>query len=648
MTNLKNVFLTATLLGVVLLSGCGSDAGTATVQDTPPAGSFGADASGIPFTGSASCITCHRDLAFSADAVAKHLQGPHMVHSTQINAASPDGCLTCHDSLREGRILEAFVPAGNVPAQGLAAVGCENCHGAGGQHFGVGPIPQVTPDFAQCGKCHTGLPAGQTAHVGISPRGILENYQSSRHANSVRGLPTVSLCARCHSDEGFRQNFAASVGLESAEFIAFFNTVAAPAVRNPVQCRTCHDSHSGELRAAATLDLQQRVQFSQEFNLCTSCHQVFLTATPDAAGGSFSYQIDATRTTFLASGHPTATAQIEDTHFANPAAGILGYNINAAAGNACTGCHDPHGATRFAQAGVQALAEQWAASGHAAYQGEPFGSDITQAACLKCHSGPQYARFVQGVAPADLDPAGGAQVVSCVACHELTARSPAGSFSLGALRPVASVTFPSGVERTLGGPSNLCMECHQGRSSTPTVNARIAAGNLSFSNIHYFAAAATLFGSEVQGGYEYPGQLYRGRNSFAAHRGLGFPEFASCSGCHLGDQANHTFRPDLARCNACHTGASFDTLSGSPTVNKVDIDLLKDQLLALVTASGVVALEGFPYFENITTEQQLKAAYNWQVADKEPCGYIHNGIYIRQLLFDSIVDLGGTPVVPRP
>jgi hypothetical protein len=36
------------------------------------------------------------------------------------------------------------------------------------------------------------------------------------------------------------------------------------------------------------------------------------------------------------------------------------------------------------------------------------------------------------------------------------------------------------------------------------------------------------------------------------------------------------------------------------------------------------------------------------VADKEPCGYIHNPDYVRQLLYDSIVDMGGTPVVTAP
>ena len=44
----------------------------------------------------------------------------------------------------------------------------------------------------------------------------------------------------------------------------------------------------------------------------------------------------------------------------------------------------------------------------------------------------------------------------------------------------------------------------------------------------------------------------------------------------------------------------------------------------------------------------LKAAYNYQTALKDPGGYIHNGPYIKQILFDSIEDLGGTPSVDRP
>ncbi len=68
--------------------------------------------------------------------------------------------------------------------------------------------------------------------------------------------------------------------------------------------------------------------------------------------------------------------------------------------------------------------------------------------------------------------------------------------------------------------ANLCIECHQGRESTVTVNNAIAAAKpksddevvlkadgktpaLSFRNVHYFAAGATLFGDAAQGAYQY-------------------------------------------------------------------------------------------------------------------------------------------------
>ena len=44
----------------------------------------------------------------------------------------------------------------------------------------------------------------------------------------------------------------------------------------------------------------------------------------------------------------------------------------------------------------------------------------------------------------------------------------------------------------------------------------------------------------------------------------------------------------------------------------------------------------------------LTAAYNFVFADKDPAGYIHNGGYISQLLYDSIVLMGGTPSVRPP
>ena len=78
----------------------------------------------------------------------------------------------------------------------------------------------------------------------------------------------------------------------------------------------------------------------------------------------------------------------------------------------------------------------------------------------------------------------------------------------------------------------LCISCHQGRASTVSVNGRIAGksldtvdDSLSFINVHYFAAGATLFGTDVQGGYEYSGKTYVGRFEHV-------PGVQTCVDCH--------------------------------------------------------------------------------------------------------------------
>jgi hypothetical protein len=217
------------------------------------------------------------------------------------------------------------------------------------------------------------------------------------------------------------------------------------------------------------------------------------------------------------------------------------------------------------------------------------------------------------------------------------------------------------------------MICHQGRSSGPTVRERIAAGNFAFSNIHYYAAAASLFGSQVKGGYEYDGMTYAGPNTFPAHVAVA-PNLTTCVGCHMGgvDEADHTFNVQLGDCTQCHPGGSFATLGGSPGSNKTAIDTLSAELLTEIQdyATNTIGTpivydpQSHPYFfadanNNGTVDADetgysafdatlLPAAYNYQVAQKEPCGYIHNGAYIKQLLFDAIVALGGDPTVSVP
>lgn len=345
---IRFVLLTGVLAGLVA---CGSgrlddDQSDTDVRD------FGVDGDGIAFIGADLCVGCHTIHPIGNEQVAAFLGSKHVVHSLGINAGSPASCLRCHDPIGDGSTLERFIDPAQVPPAGLAAVGCENCHGAGGEHYGVAPMPIPTPDFNQCGQCHTALPPGPPAHAG-GANAIFEKYTGGSHAGTIQN-PSSALCGRCHTDEGFRAFIDQTAGMDGIQLAGFFRTIPAPASVSDVQCRTCHDSHSGQLRAAASGNLAGGASippFSQGFNLCTSCHQVFLTAAFDEASGNYQYQLDHSRVPFHGvDGNPQADGfglLIWDTHFPSTLFGITGYGINAANENACTSCHDSHLANRL-------------------------------------------------------------------------------------------------------------------------------------------------------------------------------------------------------------------------------------------------------------------------------------------------------------
>lgn len=65
--------------------------------------------------------------------------------------------------------------------------------------------------------------------------------------------------------------------------------------------------------------------------------------------------------------------------------------------------------------------------------------------------------------------------------------------------------------------------------------------DLSFRNIHYFAAGATLFGSDTMGIYQYEGKEYAGRN-------MQVPGYDVCAGCH----DVHALTVKVDECSVCH------------------------------------------------------------------------------------------------
>lgn len=325
-----------------------------------------------------------------------------------------------------------------------------------------------------------------------------------------------------------------------------------------------------------------------------------------------------------------------------------------------------------------AIETEWAASGHgdiAAEAWRHWDEDMPQevdVSCAKCHGDGALKDYA---ADGVVDLPGAIPFgLACDACH--TAFPSTIYDDLVTYPALEPVEFPSMDDASLWANSNICTTCHQGRNSTVQVDDTITTtpgGPHTYINIHYYAAGATFFGAEVQGGYEYAGNDYAGRNAFGSHPA----EQQDCKGCHMrGANNDHTFLPLVADCTGCHTGASFETLSGSPADNYTAITTLQPELLDdiqdwadTVIGMGIVYDPvAYPYWFFDTNgnrvadageanfgnrydqfdDELLRAAYNYQVVEKDPAGFIHNGTYIRQLQNDSIVALGGTPSVPAP
>ncbi|MBN1657482.1 MAG: hypothetical protein JXA93_03725 [Anaerolineae bacterium] len=276
---------------------------------------------------------------------------------------------------------------------------------------------------------------------------------------------------------------------------------------------------------------------------------------------------------------------------------------------------------------------------------------MVEAGCATCHSAEGLPFFMEHGVQIEQPLSNG---LTCESCHNDLA-----AFTTFETEAVA---FPSGAEVTLEDQSNLCLTCHQGRSFGGTVDRATAdlpadaPAQLRFINIHYFAAGATLFGSEVNGAYQYPDKAYAGR---FAH----VDSYNSCVECHN----VHALTVNEADCTGCHpVEALADIRMGSTdydgdgdTAEGIagEVATMTEALYAAIQTyatgtEGVGAIEynaaRYPYFFNDAGEQfaawtptLLKAAYNYQYVLKDPGAFAHNPEYVIQFLYDSIESLGG-------
>jgi hypothetical protein len=305
-------------------------------------------------------------------------------------------------------------------------------------------------------------------------------------------------------------------------------------------------------------------------------------------------------------------------------------------------------------------------SGHFSGSNAPFRdwdqTGVVPAGCARCHSGTGLPQFISEGTVVSQPAVDG---FMCETCHNDLAKFTR--------YEVKSVTFPSGksVSFAKNLDSNLCISCHQGRESTVSMNKAITGSGfkddqavtdpkdpaaLKFRNIHYFAAGATLFGTEVQGWYEYANQKYAGR--FAPH--AAGPE--GCTNCH--DAHTQAVKTDL--CQGCHQTNDPFTITlkdhKDPVAKELDAMRAKVQEGIYAYAKDVVKQPvvydpaAYPYWfidknangthEADETDQypfftprMLRAAYDLHASIKDPGAFAHNYIYAEQVLYDAMSDL---------
>ena len=364
--------------------------------------------------------------------------------------------------------------------------------------------------------------------------------------------------------------------------------------------------------------------------------------------------------------------------------GCQGSGAPGAAGVDCPDCPEcPEIDCQAPLGGTVPFEADWAGSGHADSAAEAFrhwdeeDDGLVAGSCAKCHSTAGYVDFHGGdgteVGSIENDVvAVDVMGIQCAACHnpEVVKKD--------------SVVMPSGLELTGLGDEARCMECHQGRESSVSVNAKIleTAGvedladvdldavteGLGFSNVHYYAAAASKYGTLAKGGYEYTGKTYDGN---FAH----VEEFDTCIECH----SPHTLEVQVESCVMCHgegetqayrmegSGVDYDGDGDLEEGISFEIAGLQEVLASALTSYSqdvagspiVYNAAAYPYFfidtnaDGVAGEDEsvfangyaswtprlLQAAYNYQVSLKDPGAFAHGGKYIIQLLYDSIADL---------
>jgi hypothetical protein len=505
--------------------------------------------------------------------------------------------------------------------------------------IGQGPHAADKPYDVPCFGCHSPHSAANRHMISTTVKeGGVTKVTATKEENNT-------LCLACHATFG---DFS---GITTADVQTVANGGSSAAVNTAIL---------GHMIRRVNMDVP--IDLGAGVGRCTACHM------PKTARSAASTSLDEDgkqagdiRSHTMKVVLPNTSVRDVTSTFFNTSA--TDNSLATSMPGACTACH------RTSTAGSAVAGDYelygWARSGHADYLDAGIGgytdrldrsagtaaeyNFASNSACVSCHTSAGFVDNLAGTAPtAHFIPPTEKNFLNCPTCHE-----PAAPAAKQHVRQTDTVVFPSGLSVTTGGNSKICFTCHAGRKSKASVDAAVPSGGFyNFADVdpHLFPAAAVLYGPQAQGGYEYPGKAYFVGASHA---------IPSCAGCHMaaGPSGNWNLGGHALAMTA---GSAFNTTGCIPCHGAVadfnvfgndrpgTLTSLRTLLAATLATQGVRKAEPFvyPYFDNITTPAQLRAAYNYKFVSSDPGAYAHNWRYAAELLYDSLKDLDNTVDFP--
>jgi hypothetical protein len=562
-------------------------------------GTGGTDVSAPPGPGDVrtvginNCAICHGASPKTRD----WLESRHANQDNQRPNTTAMECLVCHDQLNDGLRMEQAFGVLYPDVVDANVVSCESCHGGGSAHRGIGPIPFPIPGPGQCGQCH--------------------GIEEALFHGPGQGLPATN---RIINDTHFDNPATASTEEGIEGYVV--NTA------DQRGCQVCHfDGHR--------LNLDRNLEWARS-----------------AHGGRILDAKDAATTDEERIAAPVTSATGD---------AWLHYNWDQTTGTgnraSCQRCHTATGVANFL-------------TDSTAY--DPANNDFS---------------YLAGWTPETGSPQN--EMLYCWGCHTGEGTS--------ALRNPGELTldfeFLEGPEQTPGGErtfvvlpdkgqSNVCGACHSGRGNDTSIRDSYAAAaarqdpprSLSprFAG-HHAPTAGSLYAEVVHTGFEFAGRDYTPEDF--VHDDIEIsgasPETGDgpCVACHMAGAVDHTFEAvdrngagvitaikNQTLCDTCHGGAVNAAFlntrkAGFEAARAVLNDYVRNTRpnyldLEITAASGnlttdILSLNDYGAFQNSTYMLE------------EPCIYVHNRIYARRLIFDSIDwldngELNGTISISGP